>query len=112
MEARWVVVVAVALIVLALGLVLALRRRPRARGAPAAVAPTPSATDRLRRGLVATRERLLGQLDAVLARAPTDAERVYPELEEALVAADVGVRTAAELVARVRSRVGRGENTG
>jgi len=112
MEARWVVVVAVALIVLVLGLVLALRRRSRPRATPVATAPLPTATDRLRRGLVATRERLLGQLDAVLARAPNDANRVYPELEEALVGADVGVRTAAELVARVRGRVGRSEDAG
>jgi len=110
MEARWVVVAAAALIVLVLGLVLALRRRSRPRATPVATAPLPTATDRLRRGLVATRERLLGQLDAVLARAPNDADRVYPELEEALVGADVGVRTAGELVARVRGRVGRSED--
>jgi fused signal recognition particle receptor len=112
MEARWVVVVAVALTVLVLGLVVALRRRSRPRATPVATAPLPTATDRLRRGLVATRERLLGQLDAVLARAPNDADHVYPELEEALVGADVGVRTAAELVARVRGRVGRSGDAG
>jgi fused signal recognition particle receptor len=112
MEARWILVAAVAAIVLLLAVVLALRRRSRPRGAVVAAAPAPTATDRLRRGLVATRERLLGQLDAVLARAPNDADRVYPELEEALVAADVGVRTAAELVAGVRGRVGHGGDAG
>jgi len=112
MEPRWVVVAAVALVVLALALVLALRRRSRPPRTVVAAAPPPTATDRLRRGLVATRERLLGQLDAVLARGPDDADRVYPELEEALVAADVGVRTAGELVARVRGRVGRGGDAG
>jgi len=112
MEARWVVVVAVALIVLVLGLVVALRRRSRPRVTPVATAPLPTAADRLRRGLVATRERLLGQLDAVLARAPNDADHVYPELEEALVGADVGGRTAVELVARVRGRVGRSGDAG
>ena len=112
MEPRWVVAVAVALVVLAIGLALALRRRSRARGTAVAVTAAPTAVDRLRRGLVATRERLLGRLDAVLARAPSDAERVYPELEEALVAADVGVRTSADLVARVRGRVGRGGDAG
>jgi fused signal recognition particle receptor len=112
MEPRWVVAVAVVLVVVAVGLALALRRRSRARGTAVAVTAAPTAVDRLRRGLVATRERLLGQLDAVLARAPSDAERVYPELEEALVAADVGVRTSADLVARVRGRVGRGGDAG
>src|SRR5439155_1462365 len=65
--------------------------------------------DRLRQGLLATRRRLAAELDAVLRRGATEPEGTLKELEEALVAADVGDRTSAELVSRVRTRVGGAE---
>ena len=48
------------------------------------------------------------QIDAALGRAPAGVEAMFSELEEALVAADVGLRTASVLLDRVRQRVGRG----
>jgi fused signal recognition particle receptor len=113
MEPSWFIILAAALVVVVLGAVLVFRRRRSgSRSGGAAIAAPAPAGDRLRRGLVATRQRLLGQLDAVLRRAPADVESAYSDLEEALVGADVGVRTAAELVARVRTRVGRGDDAG
>ena len=102
-------VAGLAVLVLALGGVLLYRRRRAQSSArPSAGAPVPqTATVRLRQGLSATRRRLGEQFDAALGRAGANADATLSELEDALVAADVGVRTAAELIARVRSRVGR-----
>ena len=98
----------VALVVLGAVAAYAVQRRRRAAGArPPAGAPAPPG-DHLRLGLLSTRRRFGAQLDAVLGRGPTELERVLPELEEALVAADVGVRTSAELVGRVRTRLAHG----
>jgi len=108
MEPWWIVPLAAIAIAILIGLGILLRRR-RARPhrpATSAAARGPAA-DRLRRGLLATRERLAERLQAALARAPGDVARVLPEVEEALVSADVGVRTSAELVARVRERLAR-----
>jgi fused signal recognition particle receptor len=107
MASSWMVLLAAALVVLAVGLGVALwLRRLSQRTGTAVPLPSASSRERLRRGLLSTRERLAGQLDVVLGRGPGDVTRVLPELEEALVSADVGVRTAAELVARVKTRVG------
>jgi fused signal recognition particle receptor len=106
-EPSSILLLAVAVVLLALvviGLARARRRRPPA---PTTVAVPASPAKRLRSGLVSTRDRLAAQLDAVFGRGGTDLERTLPELEEALVSADVGVRTSAELVGRVRARVGR-----
>jgi len=108
MDNGWLLVLALVVagtVAVALALVWARRRK-----VPAAVtvARRPSATERLQRALDATRARLAGSLDSVLAGASGDVDRVLQEIEEALVAADVGVRTSAELVGRVRARVGRG----
>jgi len=103
----WIVVLTtvLALLVLLLVLVRARRRAPqRGARAPSAV-PT---ADGLRRGLLATRERLATQLDVLLGRGSAGVDRVLPALEEALVAADVGTQSASELVARVRARCGDG----
>lgn len=54
-------------------------------------------------GLRATRELLAGRLAAAIGRA--DAE-VFERIEEALIAADVGVATAGRLVSAVRAAVG------
>ena len=104
MEPSWIAVAGAALV--PLGLVVAYlraRRRRAAQVAPPAAPPV----DRLRQGLLSTRRRLAAELEAALGRGATEPERALKGLEEALVAADVGVRTSAELVARVRTRVGR-----
>jgi len=63
--------------------------------------------DRLRRGVAAAGRRLMEQVEAALGRAPAGLDAVLSELEEVLIAADVGMRTAAVLLDRVRQRVGR-----
>jgi len=101
MDWLWVALLAVVPLV---GLGLALgwsRRRPRRPRVAAPGAPPA----KLREGLPATRRRLADQLQAALGQTSGDA--VLAELEDALVTADVGVRTAAELVGRVRRRIGR-----
>src|SRR5439155_4229550 len=80
-------------------------RRGRGRTQPLRAAAQPA--DGLRRGLAAARRRLIEQVDAALGRAPAGLDAVFAELEEALVAADVGMRTTATLLDRLRQRVGR-----
>jgi fused signal recognition particle receptor len=85
-------------------------RRRRSRGALGTLTAAPSIAtpgDRLWRGLFATRRKLGEQLDAALRRPAGSQEAVLTEIEETLVAADVGVRTAAEVVTRVRAGVPR-----
>lgn len=80
------------------------------RGAPAAeigtsagAPPSPRLADRFFEGLARTREGLARSLGLALeSRGPLD-ERLE-RLEEALIGADVGVRTAAALVAAIRQR--------
>ena len=81
------------------------RRRATTPRAVAAAAPAPA--DRLRRGVAAAGRRLMEQVEAALGRAPAGLDAVLSELEEVLIAADVGMRTAAVLLGRVRQRVGR-----
>ena len=107
MEPSWIVVAGAALV--PLGFVAAYLRARRRRGAQVAPRPAAPPVDRLRQGLFATRRRLAAELEAALRRGATEPEGALKELEEALVAADVGVRTSAELVARVRTRVGGAE---
>jgi fused signal recognition particle receptor len=105
MEGWWTPLAAAALagaVVLVVGLVVARRRRPTA-----AAGAAPPAVDLLRSGLQATRRRFAEQIEAALGRTPGDLERTLAELEEALVAADVGVATAQDLVSRVRRRLDR-----
>jgi fused signal recognition particle receptor len=106
MDSPWVVVLAVGLVLLVVVALAVWLRRRRTVQAPAVAAPRPAATS-LRGGLLASRRRLAGQLEAILGRGG-DAARVLPELEEALVSADVGVRVSGELIARVRARIGSG----
>jgi fused signal recognition particle receptor len=99
----WVLVIIAAAVALALaGFVVLLSRR--CRGAPEVpLAPAvPSAGERLRQGLRATRR----QLAAALGQGAADIDGALGGIEEALVAADVGVRAAGELVARARVRLG------
>jgi fused signal recognition particle receptor len=81
-------------------LVVLRRRAPRPKDA-APSAPAIGPRERLRNGLLATRRQLSGILSGGVS-----GERVFPTLEEALIAADVGVRTASELVERVRRTLG------
>ncbi len=98
---------AAVVVVLVVALVLVRRRRPAVKGAAGlGLAPARPTPDRLRDGLLATRRKLAERLEAVFGGATAGGDP-FVELEEALVAADVGVRTATDVVARVRARVGR-----
>jgi fused signal recognition particle receptor len=105
MESWWIVLLAVGLALVALALALRWMRRRRTI-APVRPVAELSAADRLRRGLVASRQRLAGQIEEAFGRGGGDLRRALPEIEEALVSADVGVRISADLAARVRERVG------
>jgi fused signal recognition particle receptor len=111
MEAWELVAAAGALAAAGAGIGLALRRRGPGGAAPSPApreaAVPPSAADRMRRGLAATRRRLVTQLDAVLGRGPRPLDAVLSELEEVLVGADVGVRTSAALLQPLRDRLGK-----
>jgi fused signal recognition particle receptor len=106
--AWWWIALAAGLLVVLAAVALALahraRRRPPGGRSPRTLAPSPR-TDPVRRGLLATRRRLAAQLEAAVRRPTTTFELKLTDLTDALVAADVGVRTAAELVERVRARV-------
>lgn len=78
------------------------RRRPHAAAPPAATGRAQSIAEALR----ATSRRLGEQIDAALGRGPRPVDAVLAELEEALVAADVGTTTATMLVRRVREGLG------
>ena len=67
-----------------------------------------SLTDRVRSGLRRTRERLDDGLDALLAAGRPVDDALLDELEETLIAADLGAATAAEFVRRVREDIKRG----
>jgi fused signal recognition particle receptor len=64
--------------------------------------------DRVRGGLRRTRERLDDGLDALLALGRPVDDALLDELEDMLIAADLGATTAAEFVKRVREEVKRG----
>jgi len=89
-------------------------RRARAGAGPRAarradlesVPEAPSASERLRRGLAATRQRLAAQLDGVLGRGPRPLGAVLGDLEEVLISADVGVGTTRALLEPLRSLAG------
>jgi fused signal recognition particle receptor len=93
--------VAVLLVVVG-GLAAVWWRRPRR--APAALAGAPRAT--IRGALAATGQRLRAQLEAALGGGRDDL--VFDRLEEALIGADVGSRTAGVILERVRARLGAG----
>jgi fused signal recognition particle receptor len=67
-----------------------------------------SLADRVRSGLRRTRERLDDGLDALLAVGRPVDDALLDELEEMLIAADLGADTAAEFVKRVRDEIRRG----
>jgi len=67
----------------------------------------PSLLDRLKAGVQKTRAGLMEKIeDAVHGRKEIDAE-VLEELEYALITADLGSRTTAEILERIRDRVAR-----
>jgi fused signal recognition particle receptor len=68
-----------------------------------------SLTNRVREGLRRTRDFLDDGLDAVLAVGRPVDETLLEELEEALIAADLGAAAAAAFVTRVRDDVKRGK---
>lgn len=61
--------------------------------------------DKVRSGLSRTRHSVMGQVNAVLRGFSKIDESVYDDLEEVLVAADVGVPAAEYLIGRLRERV-------
>jgi len=63
-------------------------------------------SEKTEQGVKKTRETLFGQVLGLLKRSSID-EALWGELEEALIAADVGAATAARLVESVRERVRR-----
>jgi len=72
-----------------------------------ATAPPPSLLDRLKAGVQKTRAGLGERLeDALEGRKEIDAA-LLEELEYALITADIGVRTSAEVLERIRQRVDR-----
>lgn len=58
--------------------------------------------DRLSAGLSRTREQLSGQLNVLLRRGPNLDDEFWSDLEDALIAADMGAPAAAEMVDRLR----------
>ena len=118
---------AVAIPFVVIGLFLLVRRRkparevPRARpeGEPvpelahepeAAVAQPAPARVPLRERLARTQEALVGRLNQILGSRRVDAE-VLEELEALLFTADLGVRTAEQLLARVKAEASGGDAT-
>ncbi|MCW5891829.1 MAG: signal recognition particle-docking protein FtsY [bacterium] len=93
----------VAVLAVVLAVILVRHRGGRLASSPEAAPPALGGAERLRRGLLATRERLLGQIDAVLGRGPRPLEAILADLEEVLIAADVGVPTTAALLEHVRA---------
>src|SRR5580704_19159609 len=70
----------------------------------------PSLLDRLKAGIQKTRTGLMERLeDAVSGRKEIDAE-VLDELEFALITADIGAKTTAEILERIRQRVDRSQS--
>ena len=67
-----------------------------------------SLADRVREGLRRTRQVMDDGLDALLSIGRPIDDALLEELEELLIAADVGAATAAEFVERVRMEAGRG----
>ena len=68
--------------------------------APAEVAPPVGVFDRFREALGKTRNALQGRLDAIFGRAVD--ETLFEDLEEALLGADVGVKTTERIIGKVR----------
>lgn len=82
---------------------------PAAGEEQAAVGGQPGFFERLKAGLRKTHEGLVGRIDALLlGKKRIDAETLE-ELEEILIAADIGMTTTVELVKSLEQRLGRNE---
>src|SRR5262245_65568737 len=103
----WIALGAAGLLVVALALWLLWRSRRRRPSAapPSGAAARPPSGERLRRALLATRQRLGAQIDAVLGREPRPLNVVLQDLEEVLLSSDVGVGTTTALLDAIRQRV-------
>jgi fused signal recognition particle receptor len=103
----WIVLGVAALVAVAALITLLVRRRRRVPspgpGGRSAAPEAVGASERLRRGLAATRERLVAQLDGVLRRGPRPLDVIVDDLEEVLIGADVGVATTGALLGPLRS---------
>src|SRR5208282_6246841 len=76
-------------------------------GSSPATSSEPGLLERLKAGIQKTRAGLMEKIeDAVSGRKEIDAE-VLEELEYALITADIGARTTAEILERIRQRVER-----
>lgn len=64
--------------------------------------------DRLKDGLTKTRKNLVDRVESIFRGRKIDAETME-ELEEALIAADLGIRAAAEIVGFLRDKAEKGE---
>jgi len=72
-----------------------------------AVQPEPNLLDKLKAGIQKTRSGLVDRLEDVIGgRKEIDAD-LLDELEEALITADIGVRTASEVLESIRQRLDR-----
>ena len=72
-----------------------------------AVEQEPSLLEKLKNGVQKTRAGLVSALeDAIQGKKQIDAD-LLDELEFTLISADIGVRTTAEILERIRERVGR-----
>ncbi|MDH5371838.1 MAG: signal recognition particle-docking protein FtsY [Acidimicrobiia bacterium] len=103
MDPALLITIALVVLAVAIGVVVFVRRPrrplPEAQGDSDAVADPASLAVRLEK----TRQALGGRLKSVFSRGTTDKD-FWAGLEEALIAADVGVRATAGVVDRVRER--------
>src|SRR5262245_49035166 len=88
------------------GVVTALVLRRRRRRASVPEAPGGSVGDAVRRELGATRQRFSARLAEVFESPGRTPDAIFADLEEALIALDVGPATALALCQGVRRRVG------
>ncbi len=61
--------------------------------------------DRLRSGLLKTRQSLSKRFDVILAGKPAIDHEALEEIEEALITSDVGVSTTTELISRISEKI-------
>jgi fused signal recognition particle receptor len=109
----WIVLAVVVALGVAVGVWSSSRRRISTTDEPGAVAPPPPATaaDRFSAALQRTRDALADSLQSVFGREKVD-ESAYEALEELLIRADVGARSAGVLLAELRKRVPPGAPAG
>jgi fused signal recognition particle receptor len=98
-----VVIVAIVLVIVLLGVVLVTRRSGGPTNLPGAAPAAVGAADGLRTRLGKTRRALGDRLNSLLRRGDLDSA-FWSELEESLIAADMGVAAATRVAAGVKSR--------